>query len=138
MFKGSGKWQVASGKGGTRLALRVLLALCLMVGSGVVWGDAVRDPTRPPQAAPPANPAPVPVRRDHVLQSTRVAGELRSAVINGRVVSAGDRVDGALVVAVDVARVRLRDHHGEFAVRLVVPEIARPAQDARAPREASP
>lgn len=138
MFEGRGKGQGARGKGVAGLLSVIVCALVLVVAAVPGQASDVRDPTRPPQMSHHVNPAPVPVRRDYVLQSTRVAGDLRSAVINGRVVSAGDRVDGALVVAVDVARVRLRDHHGEFTLRLAVPEIARPARNTSAPGEARP
>jgi MSHA biogenesis protein MshK len=137
VFESSGKWQVASGKGVARFLSVTVCAFVLTVAAAHTQADEVRDPTRPPQMSHHA-PPPAPVPRDFVLQSTRVSGELRSAVINGRVVAVGDRVDGAQVLALESARARLRDSSGEFTLTLAVPEIVRPARNTRAPGEAKP
>jgi hypothetical protein len=138
VFKGSGKWRVASGKGVIQATSLVAPALWLLVVSAGVGADTVRDPTVPPRLTPPAAQTPAQVRGDYVLQSTRVSGDLRSAVINGQVVTPGERVDGALVLALDIAEARLRDGLGEFTLRLALPEVARPARHTRAPGEANP
>jgi MSHA biogenesis protein MshK len=109
-----------------------------MAVSPVCLAEVVRDPTRPPQSVQSTEPAAEPARREYVLQSTRVSGELRSAVINNQVVRVGDRVEGARVLSVDLARARLRDPRGEFTIRLALPQVTRPARHTQAPGEANP
>ena len=123
----------SSGKG---VAGLVFVIVCVLVPAA--QAGEVRDPTRPPQAAAPTNQTAAPARRDYVLQSTRISGDLRSAVINGQVVAVGDRVDGARVLSVEPGEARLRDELGAFTLRLDLPRITRPARHSSALREANP
>lgn len=86
-------------------AARLLaLAAALLWAAPLRAGEGLEDPTRPsalPQAAaaPAASPSTGPRWR---LQSTLVADDRRLAVINGRTLARGDRVDGAQVVDIGV------------------------------------
>jgi MSHA biogenesis protein MshK len=97
---------------------RGLLALLLLGAAGLAPAQQLGDPTRPtaldePAAAEAAGKAGPRWR----LQSTLVADNRRLAVINGRTVAPGDRIDGATVrdvrqegvtLEVDGRRVELR------------------------------
>jgi MSHA biogenesis protein MshK len=80
-----------------RSCLPGLLALALAAAAGPAAAQALDDPTRPT-----ALNAPETARRAESgprwrLQSTLVADDRRLAIINGRTVGPGDRVDGATV-----------------------------------------
>ncbi|WP_370315429.1 general secretion pathway protein GspB [Thalassolituus sp.] len=74
---------------------------------------AVGDPTRPPQFAPVEVKPRAAVKRSLELQQILVAGEKRSAVINGTLVREGDTVSGARVVRItpDQVVVKIRKKH---------------------------
>lgn len=77
--------------------LRGLLAAAMLAAGAAATAQALGDPTRPTSLAEP-EPAqrtgPGPRWR---LQSTLVAEDRQLAIINGRTVGPGDRVDGATV-----------------------------------------
>ena len=78
--------------------LPALLALALCAGAATASAQGLDDPTRPTSLAEPVPAA----RRAESgprwrLQSTLVADDRRLAIINGRTVGPGDRVDGATV-----------------------------------------
>lgn len=93
--------------------------------------QAARDPMRPPMAAtsrvaPRAVPAP---------ELTAVIGsaERRVAIVNGRVVRAGDTVDGALIVAVFEGGIRYSRAGAVRELRLPdAPAVKRPARESTA------
>jgi MSHA biogenesis protein MshK len=77
---------------------KALLGLALLAAAPLALGQQLGDPTQPtaldaPNAAATAQQAGPRWR----LQSTLVADNRRLAVINGRTVAAGDRIDGATV-----------------------------------------
>ncbi len=78
--------------------LPALLALALSAGAASASAQGLDDPTRPTSLSEPEPAA----RRSEAgprwrLQSTLVADDRRLAIINGRTVGPGDRVDGATV-----------------------------------------
>lgn len=91
-----------------------LLCLWLLVAVSAVSAE-VQDPMRPPRTHTASPTAPASVWE---LHSTMVSPEQRSAVINGRAVAVGDWIQGAQVVAIEPAWVRLRGDKGSFVVRL--------------------
>lgn len=120
------------------------------------------DPTRPPAAvssrlaSPPGKdrpvdaasprPAPAPVATEPLVSLVRThpRGGMSVAVIDGRVVSEGDRVGGATVVSIDAQGVVLRTASGWRRLSLWAPRKAAepPQEPASAPAtvesEASP
>jgi MSHA biogenesis protein MshK len=76
----------------------VVLGLTLLAGAAATPAQPLGDPTQPT-----ALDAPEPTERRAAsgprwrLQSTLVADNRRLAIINGRTVGPGDRIDGALV-----------------------------------------
>jgi hypothetical protein len=103
----------------SRHLLSALLLTGLVALTGVGQAGSLKDPLRPPVfvAKPATKNTSTPSWR---LASTLVAGDQRSAVINGRVLGLGDRVDGAEVVDIQPGQVRLRraDSAREFLVKL--------------------
>ena len=97
---------------------RPLLALVLLGAAGLAPAQQLGDPTRPTALdEPQAGDAAVRAGPRWRLQSTLVADNRRLAVINGRTVAPGDRIDGATVrdvrqegvtLEVDGRRVELR------------------------------
>lgn len=97
---------------------RPLLGLALLAVAGLAPAQQLGDPTRP-TALDEREEAGAAVRAGPRwrLQSTLVADNRRLAVINGRTVAPGDRIDGAMVrdvrqegvtLEVDGRRVELR------------------------------
>jgi hypothetical protein len=76
-----------------------ILALCALVAAaaaGRVFAGDLRDPMRPAGIPGAARPAPV-----HSLKLEGViAGESRVAIVNGRLVRAGDTLAGARIIEV--------------------------------------
>ena len=85
--------------------LLVPLALWLVVGTAAVCGPLeYGDPTQPTPAGRPvasASVGPAIARPRWELTSTLVSGDRHVAVINGRSVSPGARIEGAKLLAVD-------------------------------------
>ena len=84
---------------------------CVMLILALPVQAAVEDPTRPPgmsEAPSIRSSESAQVSPRWVLTSTLVSPDRRSAVINDRVVSLGDRVNGATVVEINPSEVRLR------------------------------
>jgi hypothetical protein len=84
-----------------------LAALLLTTLSAKAAADRLADPTRPPQASDASSsPAQDSVRVEAVLHST----DRDLAIVNGKIVRAGDRVSGVQIEAILVDGVRyLRD-----------------------------
>jgi MSHA biogenesis protein MshK len=88
-----------------RFKILATCALVLAAAAGRVFAGELRDPMRPAgaSAAPaPARPAPV-----HTLKLEGViAGAKRVAIVNGRLVRAGDTVAGARILEVSAHGLR--------------------------------
>lgn len=101
-----------------KLALYVLTLTCLIVGA--VAADAPSDPMRP-DVTHHAHATP---NAPHwYLSSTLISPQRRLAVVNGRSVSIGDRVDGARVLAILPYAVRLRHDDTVLTVYLVTRDV---------------
>ena len=87
--------------------------------------QAMEDPTRPPTAK--ATSTYVPGKKSKgprwTLHSTLVSSDRRTAVINNRVVSQGDRINGATVVSIQPLAVRLRDKDREVTLVMLKKNI---------------
>jgi MSHA biogenesis protein MshK len=85
----------------SRRRLRTFVAAAVLAAGALgcaVEAAAARDPMRPPRpVAAPAAARPVP---EPVLTAIIGSDARRVAIVNGRVVRAGDRVDGADILAV--------------------------------------
>jgi hypothetical protein len=85
--------------------MKALLSLAVLAVLATAQADPLRDPTRPPQTgathAKPAEAAPV-------LTAVFSEGERHSAIVNGRLVKAGDTVGAYLIEDVLADGVRYR------------------------------
>jgi hypothetical protein len=104
-----------------------LLTLAALGAWSTSYGDALRDPTRPPHvvgAHAAAESAPV-------LSAVFASGERRRAIFNGRLVKAGDIVGGYSIEDVRPDGVRYR--HAGAVHELYLP---RPADTVKKPAAA--
>ena len=108
--------------------MRSLLLLWLFLW--LAPAAALDDPMRPPgHARAGATGKSKPVWH---LSAIRIDGAGRMAIINGRQVAEGDRVNGARVLEIQPQQVRLAGRQGAFSVRLVktrVKQSRHPATD---------
>ncbi|HEB60022.1 MAG TPA: hypothetical protein ENJ01_12425 [Gammaproteobacteria bacterium] len=98
-----------------------VIAALILFASGSVFNAALAagDPTRPPGLRAPGGGAGAPAARPRWrLNATLISPERRSAMINGRTVVVGQRINGARVLSIQPAMVRLRGKHGEFNIYL--------------------
>ena len=125
-----------------RWAIAALALGCL----SPAWGQALSDPTRPPQAWLAAQPraAGAPAAEQEttpLLQSLLIGPSRRYAIIDGQLLGVGDRFRDARVVAVRPTEVVLRSERGTQTLRLFPDVEKRPvkpvaADAARAPAKA--
>jgi MSHA biogenesis protein MshK len=80
-----------------RLRLRMtIFSCCALWLSTIAFSQAIRDPMRPAGAAPAARPRAVSTFK---LEGV-ISGAVRVAIVNGRLVRAGDEVGGAKILEV--------------------------------------
>lgn len=109
---------------------KTLLLLAVLTAVPMAQAE-MNDPTRPPDAksttvsSGSAKQAKGP---RWVLSSTLVSPGRRSAVINDQVVVKGDKVDGALVLAIEPNQVRLRAQGRELILVMLNTDLKRPAR----------
>lgn len=95
-----------------------LIAAVVLAAPAARAGGLLADPTRPPDHSAPAKRTQVSASQWR-LHSTLVASGRRLAIVNGRLVGAGDRVDEARVVAIDAGRVTLVASGRRIVLRLL-------------------
>ena len=106
------------------------------------WGIA-EDPTRPPivknKSVKPETkqkkiPKPKTKTGGWVLSSTLVASDRRTAVINDKVLSVGEKIDGAKVVGIQSGKVLLRRKNKTITLEIVKKDVKIKVRlDARKP-----
>ena len=98
----------------------VLLTLCL---NGMAWAgdrlDNLPDPTRPSGVL--ESTGGMPAQQGFVLQGTTVSARQRVAVINGQRLTVGERIDGAIVAAIQPFQVTLQRAGRDITLRLLPP-----------------
>jgi MSHA biogenesis protein MshK len=97
------------------------LALALPAHAADVF-DSLPDPTRPASAPSEGVTSAV---QGLVLQSVLIAPQRRLAVINGRTLAIGERIDGATVVDIQAHEVVLKRASGDLTLRLVPRYVSR-------------
>ena len=93
--------------------------LGLAAGSIAAAAD-LRDPTRPDTAVAPTANAPA---TRFVVSAIFVSDERRVAIVNGKMVTAGDRIGGATVRAIDAHSVTLRYQNKTIHARLLSTKV---------------
>lgn len=86
---------------------RIFLALLLLLLAAPVFAQSLSDPTRRPDA--PGTVAAVAGDGGWVLQSTRIAGGERLAVVNGQLVREGQRIGNARVLRIEHGKIHLSE-----------------------------
>jgi hypothetical protein len=112
-----------------RLSVLVLGYLCSLLA--LPLQASLDDPTRPPLGHQVNVNSGVKKNTSGprwVLNSTLVSPQRRSAVINDRVVTKGDRVDGAVVIEIQPNRVRLNANGREITLVMLSKTIKRPVR----------
>ncbi|HUR40514.1 MAG TPA: general secretion pathway protein GspB [Verrucomicrobiae bacterium] len=100
-------------------ASRWVLAAMLLAAAGLASAQSgFGDPTRPTALAEPDESETAVRGPRWRLQSTLVADQRRIAVINGRAVAQGERVDGARLVEVRQDGVTLEHEGQRIGIRL--------------------
>jgi hypothetical protein len=99
------------------------------------------DPTRPPSSEPStglgkSGAAAGEQRAGMVLQSTMISRDERSAVINGKTLTEGERIGAATLVAINPYEVTLTQAGREIALRLM-PSLAKQRKIPEADNHAS-
>lgn len=110
-------------------SLRHAAVAVLIFTSATAFAQALRDPTRPPNAV--AAPHAAADAEGEVLQSILVSPRRREAMISGRVVKQGDTVGDAQVIAIRDSEVVLRDGNTQRVLRLY-PQVQKNAVAATA------
>ena len=109
--------------------LRRAAVAVLIFTSATAFAQALRDPTRPPDAV--VKPVAAADAEGEVLQSILVSPRRREAMISGRVVKQGDMVGDAQVIAIRDSEVVLRDGNTQRVLRLY-PQVQKNAVAATA------
>ena len=118
------EWRTHPARTAPRMALAIVLTALLALPAAAT---PLRDPTQPPAAHRPATKKAARKAPRWVLSSTLVSGQRRTAVINDRVVGVGERINGARVVEIQPAKVRLRRQGRDITLVLLKQNIKRPS-----------
>ena len=111
-----------------------LIAITLLAGTlGASPAADLADPTQPP-ARPAVHIETEGLPATPRLSSIRLSPSDRIALIDGRPVRVGDKVDDSLVVAIDLAGVRLRTVRGEISLTLWQGSVKRSSSRHRSSR----
>lgn len=103
------------------------LVLCCAVWPGPGLAAALPDPTRPYQYGEVVQieQAPGAKVRWH-LSGVRINATMRSAILNGKVVKEGDKLDGAVVTQIRPSEVTLQKDDKRLVVKLLLSNIKQP------------
>lgn len=103
----------------------------------LIWSSAAKaglpDPTKPPQAlaAPAAGNDRSRVEHTLKLTSTVISARRRVATINGKVLTVGQEIEGAIVLAIAPQSVKLRYQEKVISIPLISERIKTPARVER-------
>lgn len=120
------------GRGGTHRGMIILAGVLAVCGSAGAddFLAGLPDPTRPPSSEGATGQGKTGEgsaggqRAGMVLQSTMISRDVRSAVINGKTLTEGERIGAATLVAINPYEVTLSQAGREIALRLM-PSLAK-------------
>jgi hypothetical protein len=120
-------------------ALNVLaLGMISALAAAADTGASLPDPTRPYAFATTVRAQDLPAEgMQWRLNGIRIREGEKSAILNGQVVKAGDKLAGATVVEINPADVVLMQDTQKIVVKLIVSSIKKPVRNARPPVEAT-
>ena len=105
--------------------------LSLLLGHGQAVASVLDDPTRPPGyrlVLPYGKQSRAP---NWYVNAIRISPNQRMAIINGRRVTVGDKVDGAVVVEILPTKVRLRHNKKDVSIKLISGNIKKQTHRTR-------
>ncbi len=109
-----------------------ILALALMFGAARGHAQLMNDPMRPPSGYLEQDAGSnAPSGKALVLQSVKISGAERIAIVSGETVRQGDKLGSATVVKITDEEVVLKDGDTEQVLKLF-PEIDKRTADKRA------
>lgn len=108
---------ILSGRRRITLSAGILAPWLFMQGAGAQdFLAGLPDPTRP---SAPGERVRAEIRDGMILQATSVSRDSRKAVINGKTLSEGDKIEGARLVAINPYEVTLSQSGREISLRLM-------------------
>lgn len=98
----------------------ILCVLSILLFTPIAYAQ-LDDPTRPPgyRLVLPGGKKLAATTIRFSLSSVRISSTRRTAVINDRMVEAGDKINGAKVIAIYPSSVKLKKQNKVFTVRLL-------------------
>ena len=90
-------------------SMKAILVTCALLAGHAAWADALHDPTQPPASATGSPQADTHGKASNI-SVIRLRGSEALAVIDGRTVRIGDRLNGARVQSIDAAGVTLKEN----------------------------
>ena len=111
----------------------IVVSMVLFV-TGQVWADGLPDPTRPYQHQDietfEIEQIYIPNKKvQWRLSGIRLRGDLRTAILNGKLVKEGDDLGVAKVMEIRPREVVLLHEDKNLIVKLLYPDIKRPVND---------
>ena len=127
----------------TGIRISRLWVICAMGAVPVAHAQLLNDPTRPPAGIAAATPESSGAAASPVLQSVKISGSEKSAIIGGQTVKLGGKFGEARVVKITDSEVVLRSANGTETLRMypdvsmkaVAPPPATPTPPARRTRK---
>ena len=108
-----------------RHGFKLLLVLCTLLSVLPIWANVLIDPTRPATKQKTTSSVHVGgAHRSWTLESTLVAPNRRVAVINGKLVSEGESVEGALIIKIRKLEVLIQTPSRRMTLMLL-PDIVK-------------
>ena len=93
--------------------LRFVLLICLTMQSSILLAKNTQDPMRPPHFNP-SSPAVSAVAQPWNLTEILISGDRRVAIINDKLVKAGDTINSAKIISINAGYVVLTANNKTF------------------------
>lgn len=105
--------------------LPIIAAIAMWAGHGMA--AALPDPTRPYQYETLVQVEQAPGEEvQWRLNGVRIYANKRSAILNGKLVKEGDKLDGAVVMEIKPTQVTLQQNDKRLVVRMLISDIKQP------------
>ena len=103
------------------------LTAYLILVSGGGYAEALPDPTRPYGYGAEIAVEQIPQEKvQWRLGGIRIKEDKRSAILNGKLVKEGDKLDGAVVVEIKPSEVTLQQQDKRLVIKLLLSNIKQP------------
>ena len=109
--------------------LPIIALIAIWAGPG--QAEALPDPTRPYQYGTVQVEQGQDAKVQWRLSGVRINADKRSAILNGKLVKEGDKLDGAVVLEIKPAEVTLQQDDKRLVVRLLLSNIKQPVSTGK-------